>query len=188
MFEDGVKKGGSGGGGGIPALSGALIGAIVAGAVVIWSVMGFYQVDQQERSVISTFRRQLQASNDNLGMDVAAFSGVVVVRSTPLIWVPALDNTESEAYDATNPIYGVNWKKFRYFFKSGRNMLKLPPKPAARQSMVRAVLIGSLDPVPAPKAAKACNSLPKLRPPIKKSSCRLIFSIEISPIAAMTAK
>lgn len=88
-------------------------------------------------TTIATLRRQLQAGNDNIGDNVAAHSGNVFVRSTPLIWVPALDNSESDAYDATNPIYGINWKKFHYFFKSGRNMLKLPPKQAARQSTVR---------------------------------------------------
>ena len=40
-------KGGSGGGGKGRGISGALIGVIFAGALVVWGLMGFYQVDQQ---------------------------------------------------------------------------------------------------------------------------------------------
>lgn len=88
-------------------------------------------------SVLSQCRRLLQAGNDNLGPDVARHAGEVLVRSVPLTWVPALSESDSPAYDSSNPIYGVNWKKFEYFFKSGRNMVKHPPKPAANQHTVR---------------------------------------------------
>ena len=88
-------------------------------------------------SVLSIMRRLLQANNDNLGIDVARFSNGVVVRGVPVDWVPALDNTASDAYDSQNPFYGINWKKFHYFFKTGRNMIKHPPKVAARQHTVR---------------------------------------------------
>jgi len=87
--------------------------------------------------VIATMRRQLQAQNDNLGDDVARHSGTVYIRNVPVIWVPALDNSESGAYDSYKPFYGINWKKFEYFFKSGRNMVKHPPKVAATQHTVR---------------------------------------------------
>ena len=52
----------------------------------------------------------------------------------------------------------------------------------------RAVFTGSADPVPAPNAAKVCISLPKLRPPMKKSSCRFCLRISQKPMPAMTAK
>jgi hypothetical protein len=94
---------------------------------------GFYTV----HSVLATMRRLLQAGNDNLGEDVARYAGNVLVKSTPVEWVPALSNSESEAYDSSAPFYGINWKKFEYFFKSGRNMVKHPPKKAARQHTVR---------------------------------------------------
>ncbi len=94
---------------------------------------GFYIV----HSVLSTMRRLLQAGNDDLGPDVARWQGEVMLKSVPVTWVPALTNSDSEAYDSSAPFYGVNWKKFKYFFKTGRNMVKHPPKPAARQHTVR---------------------------------------------------
>ena len=43
----GLFGGGGGGGGGAGlALSGAMLGVLATGALVIWAFMGFYQVDQ----------------------------------------------------------------------------------------------------------------------------------------------
>jgi hypothetical protein len=94
---------------------------------------GFYTV----HSVVATMRRMLQAGNDNLGPDVGRWAGDVLIKSIPVTWVPALDSSESDAYDSSNPFYGINWKKFEYFFKTGRNMVKHPPKDAAHQHTVR---------------------------------------------------
>jgi hypothetical protein len=94
---------------------------------------GYYTV----HSVLATMRRLLQAGNDNLGPDVARWAGEVMIRGNPVTWVPALTNTDSDAYDSSAPFYGVNWNKFEYFFKTGRNMIKHPPKTAARQHTVR---------------------------------------------------
>ena len=94
---------------------------------------GFYTV----HSVLATMRRLLASGNDNLGPDVARWAGQVLLRGIVVEWVPALTNTESEAYDAQAPFYGINWKKFEYFFKTGRNMVKHPPKQATRQHTVR---------------------------------------------------
>lgn len=102
----------------------------IGGGEIDW---GFYTV----HSVLATMRRMLQAGNDNLGPDVARWAGQVLIRSIPLTWVPALSNTESDAYDSSNPFYGINWNKFEYFFKSGRNMVKHPLKIGARQHTVR---------------------------------------------------
>jgi len=93
---------------------------------------GFYTV----HSVLSTMRKLLQANNDNLGPDVARYAGQVLIKGIPVEWVPALDNAESEAYDSTNPFYGINWTKFYYYFKTGRNMIKHPLKHAAHQHTV----------------------------------------------------
>ena len=93
----------------------------------------FYTV----HGVLASMRRQLSVSNDNLGDDVAKHSGTVYIRSIPVIWVPALTEPDSDAYDSTSPFYGLNWKKFQYFFKTGRNMVKHPPKQAAHQHTVR---------------------------------------------------
>ena len=88
-------------------------------------------------SVLETMRRLLQAGNDNLGVDVARYSEGVLLKSTPVTWVPALTESTSEAYDSQNPFYGINWNKFDYYFKTGRNMIKHPPKQAANQHTVR---------------------------------------------------
>ena len=94
---------------------------------------GLYSV----HSVLATCRRLLQAGNDNLGPDVGQWAGNVLIKSIPLTWIPALSESASDAYDSSNPVYGVNWKKFEYFFKTGRNMVKHAPQPAARQHTVR---------------------------------------------------
>ncbi len=52
----------------------------------------------------------------------------------PVTWVPYLTTN-----DTSNPVYGLNWKKFRYFFKKGRHMLRHPPQQAAHQHTVREV-------------------------------------------------
>lgn len=93
---------------------------------------GFYTV----HSVLATMRRLLQAGNDNLGPDVARWAGEVVLKGIPITWVPALSESSSDAYDSSAPFYGINWNKFEYFFKSGRNMVKHPPKLAGRQHTV----------------------------------------------------
>lgn len=94
---------------------------------------GFYTV----HSVLATMRRLLQSGNDNLGPDVARWANAVSIRGNTVTWVPALTNSDSDAYDDSAPFYGINWGKFEYFFKTGRNMIKHPPKPAAHQHTVR---------------------------------------------------
>ena len=49
----GGKSGGGGRSGG--GFSGALLGVVAAGALLVWGLMGFYQVDQQERGVVLRF-------------------------------------------------------------------------------------------------------------------------------------
>lgn len=94
---------------------------------------GLYTV----HSVLATMRRMLQAGNDNLGPDVARWAGQVLIRGIPVVWVPALTNSDSDAYDSSAPFYGINWNKFEYFFKTGRDMIKHPPKQAGNQHTVR---------------------------------------------------
>ena len=55
-------------------------------------------------------------------------------------------------------------------------------------SKTATVFTGSLEPVPAPKAANVCSNLPKLRPPMKKSSWRRMRSELRIPITINTAK
>lgn len=49
------------------------------------------------------------------------------INGVPLRWVPALTNSDSEAYDATNPWYGVNWRKLQYKFQRNRNAIRSKP-------------------------------------------------------------
>ena len=51
----GGGRGGSSGGGGAPAISGALLAVVIIGALLVWGLMGFYQVDEQERGVVLRF-------------------------------------------------------------------------------------------------------------------------------------
>ena len=53
----GLFGGGGGGGGGsrVPGISGAMLGVLASGALLVWALMGFYQVDQQERAVVLRF-------------------------------------------------------------------------------------------------------------------------------------
>ena len=95
---------------------------------------GLYTV----HSVLAECRQILEGQNDNLGRHAGwGANGEVLIKSNPLTWVPALTESSSDAYDSQNPFYGINWKKFQYFFKEGRDMVKYPPKPAARQHTVR---------------------------------------------------
>jgi membrane protease subunit HflK len=79
----GGGKGGSGGsGGGAPALSGALIGVIVTGAIVVWGAMGFYQVDQQERSVVLRFGKYYEVAQPGLKWNPPLIDQVITVNTT----------------------------------------------------------------------------------------------------------
>jgi hypothetical protein len=92
-------------------------------------------------SVLATCRKLLEAQNDNLGRSVGwGANGAVLVRSTELKWVPALDTTGWVSCDTStngNPIYGVNWRTLEYFFREGQNMVKHPPSVAPNQHNVR---------------------------------------------------
>ena len=79
----GGGKGGSGGsGGGAPALSGALIGVIITGVVIVWGAMGFYQVDQQERSVVLRFGKYYETAQPGLKWNPPLIDQVITVNTT----------------------------------------------------------------------------------------------------------
>jgi hypothetical protein len=84
--------------------------------------------------VLQQLEKYLQSSNDNLGVDIAKYSGAVTLKGNPVNWVPYL-----EANDTEDPFYGINWKVFRYFFKKGRHMLRQPPRQRDGQHTVRVV-------------------------------------------------
>ena len=74
------KSGGSGGSsGGIP---GALLGVIAAGALLVWGLMGFYQVDQQERAVVLRFGKYLDTVQPGLQWNPPIIDEVIKVNTT----------------------------------------------------------------------------------------------------------
>lgn len=82
----GARRGGSGGagggspgGGGIP---GALLGVIAAGALVLWGVAGFYQVDQQERAVVLRFGKYLDTVQPGLHWNPPLIDTVTKLNTT----------------------------------------------------------------------------------------------------------
>lgn len=82
--------------------------------------------------------RLAETRNDNLGPDVARYMGQVILGGVPLMWVPYLQENDSQ-----DPIYGVNFAAFRPFVKRNAFMRRNPPKQAARQHSVREVHIDS---------------------------------------------
>ncbi len=75
----GGAGGGSTGAGGIP---GALLGLIAAGALVLWGVAGFYQVDQQERAVVLRFGKYLDTVQPGLHWNPPLIDTVTKLNTT----------------------------------------------------------------------------------------------------------
>jgi hypothetical protein len=86
-------------------------------------------------AVVGPMEELLEAQNDSLGNDVASKDGQVLVRKTPLQWIPKLDE------DTTNPCYGINWGEFKVAALRGEwlNETQIPIQPG--QHTVSAVHI-----------------------------------------------
>ena len=82
----GGGKGGSGAGGGSAGgnsqLPKALIGAVAAGAIAIWGVMGFYQIDEQERAVVLRFGEYAGTLQPGLQWNPPIIDEVLTVNTT----------------------------------------------------------------------------------------------------------
>ena len=74
-------KGGGGSGGGAQ-LSGALLGVVAAGALLIWGLMGFYQLDEQERAVVLRFGSYHQTLQPGLQWNPPLIDEVIKVNTT----------------------------------------------------------------------------------------------------------
>lgn len=85
---------------------------------------------------LKQLRRLAQSQNENLGDDVAKYMNTVTIRGNPVEWVPAMDNSSSDAYDSSRPLYGVNWATLEYFFKEGEAMVRQPMKQSAHSHRV----------------------------------------------------
>ena len=82
----GARRGGGAGGGGGNAgsggIPGALLGVIAAGALVLWGVAGFYQVDQQERAVVLRFGKYLDTVQPGLHWNPPLIDNVTKLNTT----------------------------------------------------------------------------------------------------------
>ncbi len=74
--------GGSSGGGGSAGISVAMVGVLAAGALLVWGLMGFYQVDQQERGVVLRFGKYLETVQPGLQWNPPLIDEVITVNTT----------------------------------------------------------------------------------------------------------
>jgi hypothetical protein len=80
--------------------------------------------------VYGRLEKQLTQQNDNLGNDLAPKDGKVIFRGVPVTYVPYMDRSQAE------PVFGINWGKFRPVFLSGEFMRESGPDVAANQHTV----------------------------------------------------
>jgi membrane protease subunit HflK len=80
IFGRGGSSGGSGGGGG--GISGALVGVLLTGALLVWALMGFYQIDQQERGVVLRFGKYYETVQPGLQWNPPLVDEVIKVNTT----------------------------------------------------------------------------------------------------------
>lgn len=95
---------------------------------------------EMQREIWTTYRvmepleRLAETRNDNLGSDVARYMNEVTVGRVPIKLSHYL-----EANDTNDPLYGVNWRTFRPFIKSGANMRRTGPVQSPTQHDVKTV-------------------------------------------------
>jgi len=74
---------GSGSGGGKPSgIPGAFLGVIAAGALLVWGLMGFYQIDEQERAVVLRFGKYYDTVQPGLQWNPPLIDEVIKVNTT----------------------------------------------------------------------------------------------------------
>jgi membrane protease subunit HflK len=74
--------GSSGGGSGGSGLSLTMVGVLLVGALMVWGLMGFYQVDQQERGVVLRFGKYLETVQPGLQWNPPLIDHVTRVNTT----------------------------------------------------------------------------------------------------------
>ena len=77
----GGRGGGSGRRGG-RGMSGAMLGVLLAGGLLVWALSGFYQVDQQERAVVLRFGKYLETVQPGLQWNPPGIDEVIRVNTT----------------------------------------------------------------------------------------------------------
>ena len=79
----GGRRAGGGGSGAAPGgFSGSLLGVLAVVALVVWGLMGFYQVDQQERAVVLRFGKYLETVQPGLRWNPPIVDEVIRVNTT----------------------------------------------------------------------------------------------------------
>jgi membrane protease subunit HflK len=74
--------GSSSGGGGMPGFSGAMLGVLLVGILLVWGLMGFYQIDQQERGVVLRFGKYYDTVQPGLQWNPPIIDEVTRVNTT----------------------------------------------------------------------------------------------------------
>lgn len=70
------------GGGGIPGFSAGVVGLLVIVALAVWGLMGFYQLDQQERGVVLRFGKYINTVQPGLHWNPPIIDDVTTVNTT----------------------------------------------------------------------------------------------------------
>lgn len=78
----GGSGGGRGGAGSGGKISGTVIGLVLAAVVVVWGLMGFYQVDEQERGVVLRFGEFNRIAMPGLQWNAPLIDEVITVNTT----------------------------------------------------------------------------------------------------------
>lgn len=78
----GGSGGGRGGAGSGGKISGTVLGLVLAAVVVVWGLMGFYQVDEQERGVVLRFGEFNRVAMPGLQWNAPLIDEVITVNTT----------------------------------------------------------------------------------------------------------
>lgn len=93
--------------------------------------MGYYTGKANTLEFVKLTRSQ----NMNLGMEMSK-SGVPVFDGLPIRYVPSFDDT-TYVNSGSDPLYGINWRKYHFYGLSGWHMKEHPPITPSSQPTVR---------------------------------------------------
>lgn len=93
-------------------------------------------------TLLEQLMQYLDARNDNL-KDIAGISSTSF-KGIPVQWAAELTNSSQGGYDSSDPIYGLNWKSFEFFFQKGKEMDRKKPVQAPGQHNVRNVFMDTI--------------------------------------------
>ena len=82
MFGGSGGSGGAGGSSGSGKVPGALLGVIAAGAITVWALLGFYQLDEQERAIVLRFGKYTETLQPGLQWNPPIIDEVITVNTT----------------------------------------------------------------------------------------------------------